>query len=175
MDKKEIRKAVLEKRRLIIDKEQKSRVIQQRVIEACKEYKNIGIYMNTPYEVETVYCIEELQRLGKNIYIPSVVGDCMEFRKFHAYSELKKGKYGILESEGEVLNQLDCLVLPLVAFDANNNRLGMGKGYYDRFMSIYKIPYCIGIAFEEQRLDAVPMEAHDVSLDCIITENKIYL
>ena len=62
----------------------------------------------------------------------------------------------------------------MVAFDNKRNRMGMGKGYYDKFLTKYNECFKIGIAFEEQRINEVPTEAHDISLDMIVTENNIY-
>jgi 5-formyltetrahydrofolate cyclo-ligase len=66
--------------------------------------------------------------------------------------------------------------MPLVGFDPRGNRIGMGKGYYDRALSFrrrqqhWKTPRLVGLAFECQRVDALPARAHDVPLDALVTE-----
>ena len=69
--------------------------------------------------------------------------------------------------------ELDLLLVPLVAFDAYGRRLGHGRGYYDRMLS--RCPGLkVGVAFEVQRMTAVPTEAHDVGLDLVVTEARVY-
>ena len=174
MDKIEFRKAALKKRRLIVDKDSKSIIIQQRLIELCKDYKHIGVYINMKDEVRTNIFIEKMLAYGNDIYVPTTTDTMMNFHKFCSFDELKVGKYGILESEGRVQNQLECLVIPLVAFDNQKNRLGMGKGYYDRFIKAHGDCTLIGIAFEEQHYNEIPVGEHDQRLDFVITENKVY-
>lgn len=68
---------------------------------------------------------------------------------------------------------LDVIVVPLRAFDAECMRVGRGKGYYDRFLedgSALKV----AVAFDQQRVDSVPTEAHDVPMDAVVTPSEIY-
>ena len=68
----------------------------------------------------------------------------------------------------------DLIIAPLLGFDRHNNRLGLGSGWYDRFLATQQRAKVIGLAFEVQRTDAIPVEAHDVALDSIVTENGRY-
>ena len=70
-------------------------------------------------------------------------------------------------------NDLDVIIVPLLGFDEKRNRLGHGKGYYDRFLKDLKA-LKIGVAFEAQKLDAVCIDEHDIPLDLIITEKEVY-
>lgn len=76
----------------------------------------------------------------------------------------------------EILAPSDCIIVPLIAFDEQCQRLGYGGGYYDRFLS--ELPkghgIRVGLAFECQKIDVVPLEAHDEPLDIIVTEKTIY-
>ena len=174
MDKSEFRKAALSKRRLILNKDKKSESIQLKLIELCKAYNHIGVYINKEDEVSTRMFIETMMIQGKHIYVPKTIDSIMNFHEFSTFDELKVGKYGILESEGRIHNQLECLVVPLVAFDNKKNRLGMGKGCYDRFIEKHEECYLIGIAFEEQYYNEVIVDKYDKCLDIIVTESKIY-
>jgi 5-formyltetrahydrofolate cyclo-ligase len=75
-----------------------------------------------------------------------------------------------------ILTEDDIIIVPLVAFDENCYRLGYGQGYYDRFLSTLTTQRCvrIGIAFECQRIDAVPVEPHDEPLDIVVSEKRVY-
>ena len=170
MDKKAIRKAALQKRRLIAYKEEKSQIIQNNVLPILKPYKRIGIYMHTNDEVQTSMIIQKLS-LTHKIYIPSCDEDEMHF---HLYDPtlLYKGMFGITQSRGEVCDKLDVLVVPLVAYTKNKERLGNGKGYYDKYLAKHSL-YTIGIAFDEQEVDDVCSEVHDYVLDKIITNKRI--
>ena len=92
------------------------------------------------------------------------------------FIELLKNNYpqlNIYNPESEP-GQLDTIIVPLVAFDASCNRLGHGGGYYDRFLKKYPKAKKIGLAFELQKLKEIPTEPHDVKLDAVVTEERIY-
>jgi 5-formyltetrahydrofolate cyclo-ligase len=69
---------------------------------------------------------------------------------------------------------LDLIIVPLVAFDESCNRIGMGGGYYDRFLKNYPKARKVGLAYELQKVSHVPVEQHDVRLDQIVTEKSVY-
>jgi len=89
--------------------------------------------------------------------------------------EIVKGKFGIREvvdrSPEISLKQLDLTLVPGVAFDARGGRLGRGKGYYDRLLAEAGGTKC-GIAFDEQLVEAVPLDPHDIRLNCILTPTR---
>ena len=173
MDKNEFRKAALQRRRLIIDKEEKSKQIQQQLIDLCKDYKHIAVYMHLKDEVQTNYFIDECLKRNKEIYIPSCINDELVFHKVNDILNLKVGKYGILESDGEISTNFDCMIVPIVACDINKNRMGMGKGYYDKYLQKHLNLNVIGIAFDEQIYDEIPINNHDKSLNMVITPTKV--
>ena len=72
------------------------------------------------------------------------------------------------------IKQYDVLVVPLLAFDDNLNRLGFGGGWYDRFFTLQPQSLKIGLAYEFQQTAKIPTEAHDVPLDMVITESQIF-
>ncbi len=86
--------------------------------------------------------------------------------------DIQAARFGIREPTPTCsvvpLNELDLALVPGVAYDRNGARLGRGYGYYDRFLAAFPGIKC-GVAFAEQVLEAIPMEAHDVRLDCILT------
>lgn len=70
--------------------------------------------------------------------------------------------------------KLDIVLVPLLAFDIHGNRIGMGGGYYDRFLKKHPNAKKIGLAFELQKIESAPAEPHDVRLDTVITEHGVY-
>ncbi len=69
---------------------------------------------------------------------------------------------------------LEVIIIPLLAFDSDGNRIGQGGGYYDRFLRKYPYAKKIGLAYEFQKVDNIPVEPHDVKLDTIITEKTVH-
>lgn len=69
---------------------------------------------------------------------------------------------------------LDVIIVPLLAFDKNLHRLGYGGGYYDRLSRLYPMAHLVGLAYDFQRVAKLPSEAHDVTLDVIITDKRVY-
>ena len=100
----------------------------------------------------------------------------MNFYKWSFTDLLKINKYGIPEPETKNIVYPDVLLIPLVAFDKNLNRLGYGGGYYDRLikkLSKKKKIIKIGLALSFQKINKVPTNAHDQKLDYIITNKYI--
>lgn len=89
--------------------------------------------------------------------------------------DLEPGQFGIREPAEDCrqisLNRLDLILVPGVAFDLQGRRLGRGKGYYDQLLAEVRGPIC-GVAFDEQIVAEVPLEPHDVVVDCILTPTR---
>jgi len=104
----------------------------------------------------------------KKIYLPVVIGDILEFRLFEGRSKMKKeDSFGIYEPIGEILkdwNLVDYAIIPGVAFDRRNNRLGRGKGFYDKILNGINAVK-VGVCFEFQCLDKIPIETTDIPMD----------
>lgn len=98
----------------------------------------------------------------------------MRFFLWNEKTRLMKSRYGIWEPyDTEEISDFDVMIIPLVAFDVNCNRLGHGAGFYDRSLKDFK-GLKIGVAHECQKVDDVYPQAHDQPLDMIITESHIY-
>lgn len=134
--------------------------------------KNILIYNGMSDEVQTLDFIDRWKS-KKNFYLPVVYGDNLIFKIYTSSSLLKKSEYGIMEPTGDNLTdykKIDLVIIPGVAFDRNKNRLGRGKGFYDRFLKDIEAPK-MGICFEFQLLDKIPIESTDIKMDYIVSEN----
>ena len=135
------------------------------------EARRIVLYHALPDELPTAAMIARWSH-DKEILLPRVVGDHdMEIVAYHA-SQLATGAYNILEPTGsEVVAHFsasDVAIVPGVAFDRHGNRLGRGKGYYDRFLRRFAVT-TIGVCPDFRLIDAIPAESHDVAMNCVIT------
>lgn len=182
MDKNELRRKYIEIRNNIEKKEEKSYIIQNEIIktDAYKKAQVVALYKSLASEVNTNYLIEHSLNLKKIVCLPKVEGEDINFYQINDSKEkLLVSKFGILEPQGNARRiipkgAIDIAIVPGVAFDEKCNRLGFGKGYYDRFLKSSGIK-TIGICFENQVLkdDILPTQKHDVLMDCIITEERI--
>ena len=178
--KKDIRKRVLEIRNRITDEEwkEKSCSICEKV--ATHPFflnaDTIYCYVDYHHEVSTKAIIEEAWVLGKKVAVPKINGNDMEFYYIQTFSELSEGYRGILEpqTKNQAQDEQALVILPGVAFDRVGNRLGYGKGYYDRYLNKHKNHHTLAICFSCQLVDTIPVESHDLRPEVLITEEYIY-
>lgn len=144
--------------------------------------KNIMFYVATRNEVQTENMIKKSLSMGKNIFIPIMINDCNNLISsllIDFDNELEKNNQGILEPKEEFKRifppeKLDLIILPGVAFDCKGNRIGRGKGYYDRFLKKVKPSAAkIALAYEIQIVEKIPKDINDISIHKIITENRV--
>ena len=139
----------------------------------------IAFYWPADGEVSLLPLLRESLRRGKQCYLPVVEHKHLRFREFRRGHALRRNRYGIPEPSRTAIcatHQLDVIFLPLVAFDAQCNRLGMGAGFYDRALAAHTTskPWRIGIAHEFQKVARLPVDPWDVPLNIIITNSQIY-
>jgi 5-formyltetrahydrofolate cyclo-ligase len=183
MQKKQIRLKQLELTKKLSKKiigQKSSKIINNLInLDLFKRSKNICIYVSKDQEVKTHDLIKAiLIEDFKNVLVPFVSeNNEIKLSKIKLFSDLLIGKFNILEPREKITYQknVDLIIIPGVAFDEKGNRLGRGRGYYDQFLSENKIvsKIKIALAFEEQVIDKIPSELHDIKMDFIITENKI--
>jgi 5-formyltetrahydrofolate cyclo-ligase len=139
--------------------------------------KIIGGYYPVNFEIDDLILLRKFEKNGFNISLPVIKKNFqMNFYKWSFSDLLKVNKYGIPEPENNNIVYPDILLIPLVAFDKNLNRLGYGGGYYDRLIKILsqkKKIIKIGLAFSFQKIDKVPINAYDQKLDYIVTNKYI--
>lgn len=180
-DKGSLRTYFLEllKKQTSADIKAKSGLIEQKLLNhtAFQKAKTIMFYASLPGEVDTLEMIRKAIELKKNICVPVVVKNqkAMIPISIKKLADLKNGVYGIpqpnLDASLQVsLKDIDTVIVPGLAFDKLNNRLGRGAGYYDRFLSQRSAnTTTIGLGFDFQLTDSLPVEEHDVPLSCVIT------
>ena len=157
----------------------KSRVIADRLFK-LNEYKNastILFYASFDGEVETVEMIEEAMKDGKIVGLPRTdrkINEIVPMKIGALEDELEQGSYGIAEppenSESLDLEKINMVIVPGVAFDKENRRLGRGGGYYDRFLSKISgsIP-TVGLAFDFQIVENLPFSAeYDIPVSAVL-------
>ena len=139
--------------------------------------KNIGGYYPSNYEIDDLDILDLLEKKNFKVSLPIIKKDNqMNFYNWSRNDPLKINKFGIPEPVSSKIFYPDILLVPLVAFDSNLNRLGYGGGYYDRYIEkIEKIKKVtkIGLAFSFQKISSIPINQYDKKLDFIITEKEI--
>ncbi|HRW61867.1 MAG TPA: 5-formyltetrahydrofolate cyclo-ligase [Bacteroidales bacterium] len=176
--KKEIRVKIkeLKKKVTLEEKKRKSEVIFEQV-EKRGDFKNaqtIMAYWSMDDEVFTHNFVQKWYQ-HKKIILPSVKGDKLELRVFKGVENMRAGEaFGILEPtdifEGD-LSEIDLVIVPGVAFDIENNRLGRGKAYYDKLLKNTGAVK-IGVCFDFQLFDKIPADEYDIKMDLVIADKE---
>jgi len=145
---------------------------------------HIACYMAMPDELDTMPIIRAIWQAGKKCYLPVLSGgQVLSFVLYEEGDRLVANRYKILEPVSHkqiAADELDVVLVPLVAFDNAGNRLGTGGGFYDRTFSFLagktnRKPVLIGLGYDIQKVDELPRESFDVPLDGIITEKYFTL
>ena len=140
--------------------------------------KNIGGYFPTNFEIDDLKILEMMEKKNFNISLPVIKkNNQMNFLKWSTNDPLKINKFGIPEPISLKIVVPDILLVPLVSFDVELNRLGYGGGFYDRYIEkIEKVKKVIkiGLAFSYQKIKKIPTNKFDKKLDFIITEKDIF-
>ena len=162
------------------DRLNKSRVIQKKLFETPEfcAAQTVMFYSSFDGEVETFEMMTQAAQLKKKVVLPIVMRDQKKLipTVIEDLAKLKTGSYGIQEPEHDAralldVEDLDLVIVPGVAFDKNNRRLGRGAGYYDRFLKdLPSDTPTFGLAFDFQVVDCLPYsQAHDIPVKRVIT------
>mgnify|MGYP000855910693 CR=1 FL=1 len=185
MNKFELRSYMVNKRSRITAKirTEKSEIIinKLRSLQVYLDAKLILVYVSFRSEVETHSFINQALRDGKRIAVPLTISDAKLLLPCEIFSldDLAPRTLGILEPDKNNTNEvnrkdIDLAVVPGLAFDLHGNRLGFGAGYYDRFLpSLRKDAITIGVCFDEQLVEQLPVEVFDVPLDGVLTNLEL--
>jgi 5-formyltetrahydrofolate cyclo-ligase len=185
--KKALRERAHESRRNLENKDDLSLAIVEKFV-SLPEYtaaKTVLFYVDVRAEVRTRFFLPTALTHSKKVVVPWC-NDTGELELFwlRDMSDLALGMYKILEPKSELRNlpdrivdvrELDLIMVPGVAFDADGARMGHGKGYYDKLLQ-HARPDCplVALAFECQMFPMIPMQAHDIFMDKVITESAVY-
>ncbi len=179
LTKRQLRNILLGKLRKQTEQQRefKSRLIEKKLLEQEEFIKaeKIMFYLAIDGEVKTESMIDKARSLGKQIYVPLCDREDKTLKPcvLEEDSVLREGPYHTLEPQGMsnlAVEELDLIIVPALAFDRSGNRLGRGKGYYDRFLrGISPHTHSIGLAFDFQVLPALPVEQNDMPVDKVIS------
>jgi 5-formyltetrahydrofolate cyclo-ligase len=146
----------------------------------------IVAYMPFRSEVDITSLIRQSWKANFKLCVPKVNKSLqsMEAYEIHSFLELETGAWGILEPNAKIarlvsLSSIDFMIIPGLSYDRQGGRLGYGSGFYDRFLSRFDVrgltpPLKLGVCFDAQLQDKLPMEPHDHTVDHIITEKAVY-
>jgi len=145
----------------------------------CADFSDascVALYAALPGEVPTRPCFELLRERGAETLFPRIETDGLAFCSVARWEDLEPGRYGVLEPPRAAalrrLEEADLVLVPGLAFDAQGNRLGQGKGYYDAALPALGVgPPIVGMAHAFQVLAQVPHGSRDRRVDAIVTEN----
>lgn len=157
----------------IKDKEKYANEIFKQIInlQEYKECRLVLTYVSLNDEVDTIKLIEYSLKNGKKVAVPKCEANNINFYYIRTLDELKKGGFGLLEPENKnVVTDFEnsiCIV-PGVCFDKEGNRVGYGKGYYDRFLENYK-ELKIGITYKKCICEKIDTNKYDIRMDKIIS------
>ncbi len=174
-EKTKIRRRIRNKKNILSDMEKaQSSIAVFDKIEALPAFinaKSVLMYWSLPDELPTHNFIVKWSN-KKQMLLPMVKGDRMLVKPFTSMDDLRKSDMGIWEPDvqKEYLRHIDLVIVPGIAFDKHKNRLGRGKGYYDRYFN-HKNIVKVGVCYDFQLLEVVPTEPFDVSMDKVITPN----
>ena len=146
-----------------------------RTMPVWQQAQHILCYWSLPDELPTHETVNNWLAQGKNIYLPRVVGDDLEIVPYHGAQSLDdNNKFHIGEPVGDAVDPscLELIIVPAVALDEKRNRLGRGKGFYDRLLSTTGCPTS-GVVCDFQLVEEVPVEPHDHPLDCVVTSDTV--
>lgn len=175
-------------------RQQLSSVQQQQAAHAlCQQFLNlpellnsqhIAVYLHNDGEIATAELINSLWQLGKSVYLPVLhpfTSGYLLFQHYQPNTLLASNKYGIAEpilscQDIKVVAELDLILTPLVAFDAQGQRMGMGGGFYDRTFADQPLAQrrMIGLAHDCQQVACIPTEAWDVPLPMVLTPSAVF-
>jgi 5-formyltetrahydrofolate cyclo-ligase len=145
-------------------------------IESMSEFKDartILIYWSTKNEVPTHDVVRSWSKT-KKILLPSVDGSHLKIKPYVSEHNMKQGNLGIMEPDTHDTyeDDIDLVIVPAVAFDNDLNRLGRGKGFYDKYFHRHDV-YKIGVGYDFQLVNKIPAMTTDAKMDKVVTPNRM--
>jgi 5-formyltetrahydrofolate cyclo-ligase len=178
MNKADIRKSIKEQKKLLTDDDKATAAeLAFAKLEQTPQFvnaNNILMYHSLPDEISTHAFIDKWCEC-KHIFLPRVNGDDLDILAYNK-DAMHQGSFNIEEPDGDALcklSDIDLIIVPGVAFDAKCNRVGRGKGYYDRLLTESSAPK-IGMAYDLQIVEQIDIEPHDIPVDMVITDKHSF-
>lgn len=183
--KTELRKVVLARRRELTNRDERSLRISERLqsLDRWGDAERIAFYIDIRTEVVTRQLLRKTLRDRGRVIVPYCSQEQLLLASIESWDELAPGAFGVLEPKLWVQKSpvrhiapadVELVLVPGVAFDFRGGRLGYGKGYYDRLLTCLPSNCLrIGLAFECQLIERIPVEAHDEPMDLVVTEDRV--
>ena len=183
MPKDSIRRAIIAKRDTL-DTDEVSRLSKNIIanLKSTKEYQNAGsiaAYCSIGNEVKTIDLINDILEEGKKCLLPRLSSKyTLEFAQIDSMDDLINNRFNILEPKKNLkatrIDEIDLVIVPLVAYTKTGQRIGMGGGYYDRSFSCHnKSQNLVGIAYSLQEIEFAEFDSWDINLNIVVNENGI--
>ncbi len=155
-------------------------------LHALARSQRIACYMAVRGEVDCAPLIQAARSRGRQVCLPVLHGRALVFAPWSPGEPLVANRFGIPEPQADSVgrlraSRLDVVVVPLIAFDDAGHRLGMGGGYYDRTLAftrqrkLWRRPHIIGVAYDFQRVAALPARSWDIPLHALVTETSTFV
>ena len=173
MNKNILRKEMINIRKNISKKNELSNIIVDKIVnlDIFQKSRVIALYYSMTSEVNTESLINKC--FNKKVILPKIFNNEMVFIEINNDTKYTKSNIGVMEPIGETyFGDIDLIIVPGLAFDNDLNRLGFGMGYYDKYLSNKSI-YKIGICFDKQIINEVPVNHLDIKMDMVITEKRV--
>lgn len=177
MEKAELRKLIRQRKQqyTVAELEAMSATVVGKILTHHRvvEAKTVMLYYALPDEVDTHRLVDELVIQDKTVLLPKIIGDGqLEVRVYAGRQDLaQEPAFHIMEPIGErytTYDDIDIALVPGMGFDDEGNRLGRGKGYYDRLLAAMPHTYKIGVCFGFQKVERVPTSEWDIKMDEVI-------
>lgn len=176
MDKSSLREKYLAIRNNITTKPEDGQALRNNFLKYTNNPTKITVATYSPYksEIDVSYLNKALYYSGCQLALPRIDADKINFHEWNINTKLLANKFGIEEPspESRILHP-DLVIVPLVAFNMQKFRIGYGGGFYDKYLADFAGEK-IGIAYDAQLCEEDFQQPHDIRLDLIITENKVY-
>lgn len=179
-DKSQLRKIYRSKRKVLSEEQaiQWSEAICRRLTDTELFQKAEVIYFYYPLgnEVSLLPAAQAALDAGKCIGFPRTEGDVIRFYKTESLTDFREGCFHVMEPTSSILlwEEKPLILIPGLVFDHQKNRMGYGKGYYDRYMANVPDAVKVGVAYEMQLLETIPTDSYDIPMDYLITEERIW-
>lgn len=142
-----------------------------------READTVFCFVSLPQEIDTHPLLRSALAQGKRLCVPLCVGGAMELRQITALEQLSPGVLGIpqplLTAPTVAVDEVDFSIVPCLTCDRSGRRLGLGGGYYDRFLSTYRSAAAV-VCRERLLREELPVEPHDMPIPWVVTEKGLY-
>lgn len=177
LEKRDLRRKIKQMRQMLLDHEKLSAAEEVFALleknAAFMLAEKILMYHSLPDELSTISFLKKWSNV-KKFFLPRVNGVNLDILPYDK-SRLELGAFHIEEPQGDDIvdpDEIELIVVPAVAYDRRGNRLGRGKGFYDRLLASSRAVK-IGVGYDFQLVDALPAEKHDVPVDFVITQSSV--